>query len=142
MATKAKAKEEEVQEELQEQTVETPVEDPEEKEEPKQEAAACTVFGKIDQRILARREAREKKKAEKQPIDKSKKAAMIGGGIAIAVGALGLGFKALLNAAAEYADEDENTVEVGNCEVIPELPPTAENETVPEKEPEKEATET
>lgn len=68
-----------------------------------------TVFGRIDQKILAKREAKAKKKAEKQPMDKTKKAAIIGGGIALGVGILGAVGKAALNAAARYADDDQNT---------------------------------
>ena len=66
-----------------------------------------TVFGKIDQKILSRREARAKKKAAKQPINKTKKAAIIGGGIALGLGILGAVGKAALNAAEKYADEPE-----------------------------------
>ena len=49
-----------------------------------------------------------KKKAEKQPKTKAEKAAMIGGGVALGVGVLGLVGKALLGAAASYADEDSD----------------------------------
>lgn len=84
-----------------------------------------TVFGKIDQKILARREAKAKKKAEKKPMDKAKKAAIIGGGVALGVGILGAVGKAALNAAAKYADDDpEMDDETSDCgypsEDIPE----------------------
>lgn len=88
-----------------------PVEDQEVKA-PEEETVAevkHTVFGRIDQKILAKREAKAKKKAEKQPMDKTKKAAIIGGGIALGVGILGAVGKAALNAAARYADDDQNT---------------------------------
>lgn len=138
-------KEEVQKEELQDQTAEKPVENPEKKEEPKQEEA-CTVFGKIDKAILDRRAKRAEKKAEKKPEDKAKKAAMIGGGIAVTLGILGIAGKALLGAAERYAeDEQPGTVEAGNCEVIPELPAKTEAESVPEEkkeEPEKENVET
>ena len=55
-----------------------PVEDQEVKA-PEEETVAevkHTVFGRIDQKILAKREAKAKKKAEKQPMDKTKKAAI------------------------------------------------------------------
>ena len=42
-------------------------------------------------------------------MDKTKKAAIIGGGIALGVGILGAVGKAALNAAARYADDDRNT---------------------------------
>lgn len=134
-------------EELQDQkepTAAEPVKEPEKvKEEPKQEEA-CTVFGKIDKAILDRRAKKAQKKAEKKPEDKAKKAAMIGGGIAVGLGILGLAGKAFLGAAERYAEDDEqNTVEVGDCEVKPELPAKTEEATVPEepeKEPEKEET--
>lgn len=67
-----------------------------------------TVFGKIDQKIVARREAKAKKKAEKKPVDKAKKAAIIGGGVALGLGILGAVGKAALNAAAKYSDDDQN----------------------------------
>lgn len=67
-----------------------------------------TVFGKIDQKILARREAKAKKKAEKKPVDKAKKAAIIGGGVALGLGILGAVGKAALNAAAKYSDDDQD----------------------------------
>lgn len=70
-----------------------------------------TVFGKIDQKILARREAKAKKKAAKQPMDKTKKAAIIGGGVALGLGILGAVGKAALNAAEKYADEPEKEAE-------------------------------
>lgn len=141
---------EEVQkEELQdqkEQMTEESIEDPEgKKEEPKQEET-CTVFGKIDKAILDRRAKRAKQKAEKKPEDKAKKAAMIGGGIAVTLGILGIAGKHLLGVAERYAeDEQPGTVEAGNCEVIPELPAKTEAESVPEepeKEPEKKEKET
>ena len=76
--------------------------------EGKQEAEVKhTVFGKLDQKILARRAARAKKKAEKKPMDKGTKAAIIGGSVALGVGILGAVGKAALNAAARYADEPE-----------------------------------
>ena len=87
-----------------------PVEGNQDNKAPEQETPPVekhTVFGKIDQKILARREAKAKKKAEKQPMDKAKKAAIIGGGIALGVGILGAVGKAALNAAAKYADEPE-----------------------------------
>ena len=69
------------------------------------------MFGKIDKAILDRRAKRAQKKAEKKPEDKAKKAAMIGGGIAVGLGILGLAGKAFLGAAERYAEEDEqNTV--------------------------------
>ena len=88
-----------------------PVEDQEVKapEEETVTEVKHTVFGRIDQKILAKREAKAKKKAEKQPMDKTKKAAIIGGGIALGVGILGAVGKAALNAAARYADDDQNT---------------------------------
>lgn len=130
---------EEKVEEVQGQTVEETAKEPEVKEEPKQEET-CTVFGKIDKAILDRREKKAKKKAEKQPVDKAKKAAMIGGGIAVGIGVLGLVGRAFLGAAERYVEEDQqSTVEVGNCEVVPELPPKTEDETVPEKKPETES---
>lgn len=67
-----------------------------------------TVFGKIDQKIVARREAKAKKKAEKKPVDKAKKAAIIGGGVALGLGILGAVGKAALNAAAKYSDDDQD----------------------------------
>lgn len=76
-----------------------------------------TVFGKIDQKILARREAKAKKKAEKKPMDKTKKAAIIGGGVALGLGVLGAVGKAALNAAAKYADDDQETdAETSDCD--------------------------
>ena len=88
-----------------------PVEDQDVKA-PEEETVAevkHTVFGRIDQKILAKREAKAKKKAEKQPMDKTKKAAIIGGGIALGLGILGAVGKAALNAAARYADDGQNT---------------------------------
>ena len=87
-----------------------PVEDQEVKASEEKTIAEVkhTVFGRIDQKILAKREAKAKKKAEKQPMDKTKKAAIIGGGIALGVGILGAVGKAALNAAARYADDDQN----------------------------------
>lgn len=67
-----------------------------------------TMFGKIDQKILAQREAKAKKKAEKKPVDKAKKAAIIGGGVALGLGILGAVGKAALNAAAKYSDDDQD----------------------------------
>lgn len=136
---------EEVNEEVQdqkEQTTESSVEDSEEKkEEPKQEEA-CTVFGKIDKAILDYRAERAKKKAEKKPEDKAKKTVRTGVGICFGLGMLGVAGKVLFDKAKRYVEEDEqNTVEAGNCEVIPELPAKTEAESVPEepeKEPEKE----
>lgn len=91
-----------------------------------------TVFGKIDQKILARREARAKKKAEKKPMDKGKKAAIIGGGVALGLGILGAVGKAALNAAEKYADEPEvdATQDDGYpSEDLPEEPTEVEVET-------------
>ena len=79
----------------------------EEKKEDKVEVKH-TVFAAIDEKIVARREAKLKKKAEKQPMNKGKKVAIIGGGITLGLGALGLGAKALLRAAANYAEDEEN----------------------------------
>lgn len=67
-----------------------------------------TVFGKIDKKIVARREAKAKKKAEKKPVDKAKKAAIIGGGVALGLGILGAVGKAALNAAAKCSDDDQD----------------------------------
>ena len=88
-----------------------PVEDQEVKapEEETVTEVKHTVFGRIDQKILAKREAKAKKKAEKKPMDKTKKAAIIGGGVALGLGILGAVGKAALNAAARYADDDQNT---------------------------------
>lgn len=88
-----------------------------------------TVFGTIDQKILARREARAKKKAEKKPMDKAKKAAIIGGGVALGVGILGAAGKALLNAAAKYSDDDPDAdEETSDCDYPSEDIPENEAE--------------
>ena len=98
--------------EFEEQTAEQPVEAqdtvPEAEEAVVQEEVKHTIFGKLDQKILDGRAAKAKKKAEKQPKTKAEKAAMIGGGVALGVGVLGLVGKALLGAAASYADEDSD----------------------------------
>lgn len=86
-----------------------------------------TVFGTIDQKILARREAKAKKKAEKKPMDKAKKAAIIGGGVAFGLGILGAVGKAALNAAAKYSDDDQNADEETSDYDYP-------SEDIPEKE--------
>ena len=88
-----------------------------------------TVFGKIDQKILARREAKAKKKAEKKPMDKAKKAAIIGGGVALGVGILGAVGKAALNAAAKYSGDDPDTdEETSDCDYPSEDIPENEAE--------------
>lgn len=72
-----------------------------------------TVFGKVDQWIIDRRDKKAKKKAAKTPMSKGQKIAIAGGVSAAALGALGLGAKALVKAAAKYAEEDiPETVEV------------------------------
>lgn len=102
---------------------------------PEQETAPevkHTIFGKIDAKILARREAKAKKKAEKKPMDKGKKAAIIGGGVALGLGILGAVGKAALNAAEKYAGESEvdNAQDDGYpTEDIPEEPTEVEVET-------------
>ncbi len=76
-----------------------------------------TIFGKIDQKIVARRKAKAEKKASKKPMNKAQKAAIIGGGAAFGLGLLGLGFKAAVNAASKIPDDpprlDDGTDDYG-----------------------------
>lgn len=78
------------------------------KEETKTPEVKHTIFGSIDQKILAVRDKRALKKANKKPKTKGEKAAIIGGSVAVSVGVLGLAGKALLNAASKYADDDSD----------------------------------
>ena len=79
-----------------------PVEKHEETEAPEEKH---TIFGKIDQKIVARRKAKAEKKAAKKPMSKAQKAAIIGGGAAFGLGLLGLAGKAALNAASKIPDD-------------------------------------
>ena len=75
--------------------------------EPEGTKVEQTIFGKIDQKIVARRKARAEKKASKKPMSKAQKAAIIGGASAVGLGLLGLGFKSAVNAASKIPDEPE-----------------------------------
>lgn len=64
----------------------------------------CTIFGKWDKSIMARREAKEKKKEEKKKAPKGSKAAKIGGAVVIGGTVLyGIG-KAVVNHFASGGD--------------------------------------
>ena len=94
-----------------------------------------TIFGKIDQKILARRKARAAKKAARKPMSKAQKAAIIGGGAAVGLGLLGLGFKSAVNAASRIPDDPtpEEAPKLADFgypeEDAPETPDTEEEET-------------
>lgn len=75
--------------------------------EPEGTKVEQTIFGKIDQKIIARRKARAEKKASKKPMSKAQKAAIIGGASAVGLGLLGLGFKSAVNAASRIPDDPE-----------------------------------
>ena len=99
-----------------------------------------TIFGKIDQKILARRKARAEKKAAKKPMSNAQKAAIIGGASALGLGLLGLGFKHAVNVASRIPDDPEPE-EVPRLEEFgypeddePETPETEETEEETEEE--------